>query len=140
MKTADDLRKELADAVKAEAKEGEDALMALRHVKVYTVTWKSEFLFYCSRQLDEESVAGYLAWKEKYPKHSGGFRFEYDGKKREGMEYVLIANYLVQVSGGTLVLKATDDKDSFSHNPKLLTSEQVAALKAGVVPEELKNG
>ncbi len=138
MKTAEELRKELDLAVKAEAKEGEDALKALRRVKVYTVVWLSEFLFSCNRQYDEESVAGYLAWKAKYPKHSSGFAFEYDGKKKEGMQYVLIANYLVQVSGGTLVLKATDDKDSFSHNPKLLTSDQVAALKAGVVPEELK--
>jgi hypothetical protein len=151
LKTADELEKELQAARQRESATAAEVAETIKREKRHdwSIEWKSgwgqhqtssRFVFHCQRQPTQEWRDRVAWFKNEYPKQS---HLLYDTDRVEGMEYVLVESkndgwLLLQVSGGTLVLKATDSKDHFSHEPRRITDLEAQSLKNGIVPDSLK--
>lgn len=103
----------------------------------WTVAWKTAHTFYCSRRVSDATLTAIDAWAARYPAVVFP-RYRLREAHNEGMTYLLIGNYLAQTGGGTLVLHATAERDTFSPEPLLLSDKQRDALLAGNVPKSLR--
>jgi hypothetical protein len=134
-----ELEAALAAAKKQEKAEGEEAWEALRKRIYGQLEWQVKWL-------DKYSVsvhARYLPWvladiealAARYPNSYG--RINDERLRWRGMIYLLIGNVLVQTGGGWVVLDIP--RNNVFRDWRELTDEQAAALRADIVPDELKH-
>ena len=135
----EELRAALRAAEQAELKAGQDQLAAIPFTYDWFVKWTGDMVMHVSRAATPATREAFAAWRKEYPKaYASGWRWN-DIDKTSGMTYYLIGNYLASTGGGTLVLKqAKPGADTFDKEPRLLTDEEAAAFRAGIVPEHLK--
>lgn len=134
--------KELEEALKAarlsEQAEGDTAIKAWKPVYKWLVVWNSEYRFHIRVEITLDSAEQLEALKKQYPKSAHRAPYLNQG----GMEHVLVGNALIRAGGGLVVIKRPGVAPGFSFDelaePIMLSDGQVAELKAGRVPDELK--
>lgn len=129
------LRAKLREAEQAEQQAAREAWANVQPGFDYSIEWVSKHVFRCHRVLD----AATLDQIQRLPEANRPYWAS--SPRAEGMAYLLIGNYLAAVGGGTLVLVSKPDEstDPFDHEPRLLSDEEAAALRRGVVPEALQS-
>jgi len=133
MKTIEQLEAELRAAREAAEAELKAADKAVRRTEEYRITWLSDIRFRAEKRYDEASRAEMAAFKERYG------RLPYLGFNREparweGMDYMLIDNYLLTDGGGYVILA----RNEWKQDPLRLSDEACAELRAGRIPDEAR--
>ena len=147
MPTVKELRAQLAAAEQAEALIGAEELAKIPYTYDWSVTWKDEFTFDCRRSVSDDTCTAFKGWQALYPNSRAAQTWKWQTRELEGWAgsmYVLVETKslgwrLFNVSGGTMILKATPDGvDTFSHQPRLVTANEAAMLRQCIVPDTLK--
>ena len=138
MPTIDELKAALKVAEQAAEAKACGALDAIPFKREWRVEWTSEHVLNVAYRANEKTQKAFAAWCASFPRASYPSKWA-DAERWNGMTYVLVEPFLVQCGGGALVLEATANaKDHFCHEPRRLTDDECAALRAGNVPESVK--
>jgi acyl-CoA-binding protein len=99
----------------------------------WRVTWNDAHGLTIDCRQTDATVAAYEAWKAAYPLSS--VALPRDLGKWHGMRHVLVGNVLISAWGGSVILNIARDYEKDWHE---LTEEQAVALRAGIVPEDIR--
>ncbi len=133
-----ELEAELAIAKKRAREEGDAAWKELtdraKGQLDWSVRWEDKYTLYVSARYHQKFLDEMEAMDTLYM--SSYSRIHDDHRRWRGMTYNLVGNVLIQSGGGWCVLHIP--RNGTFRAWRELTDEQVDALRAGIVPDDLK--
>ena len=127
------LQEQRAEAEKLAKAEGAEVYKNFVKEYDYSVTWPHPAQFRVERKATKETLDKISEFRQKYPLNSPPMIFE------GSMTYsVLEGGYVIGGGGSVIVEFDSSERYRSSFDPQPISSEVLKALRAGVVPEEIK--